>query len=450
MDFQYTTKLPNGFKYFVHVNDEHRQDVMNCTLVQVSDRSVEPPRDYKLSEDYFFFKNLKEYHNVEAKKKICSEHVESALAHIREEIKVLSAVPLKSESKKTESKKTESKKTESKKTESKKTESVETESEKTQSTPRELKPIEILPPRLAQDSITPEIGDKFQSRIVCDIKNREFKMAYGESMSIDEKCLKNTLRALSMPSVTGEVLEMGDGKIKFSLKLSQYDLHRSGWWVDNIFTLPYNREYVFWKNYQPMTVTFKLMDAGGGGQCFFFSLYEALKHNKRLDNIKKLSVRVDTKENFATTMRTYLSKNVDYAKFIEAVDKATPETKSKMMESYPEDFRTILDSNVSQDQKIKDLQEAIQKTTCFVSEQEVLKMNDVLKKDCKITLTINNTAPKSLIERYNLNTVMLANINETHYQWYKSQSDRSGGGTRRRLRRSQRRQRRQTKFNTAQ
>lgn len=104
-NFQYKTKMSNGFDYYVKINkiviDDNRY-FYECTLKQVTDNSQSdetftyPPRNKEERE--YFWKNLKKRSNSYRKKSDCEEGESDALKYMKLELSLLEktkAVPTK-------------------------------------------------------------------------------------------------------------------------------------------------------------------------------------------------------------------------------------------------------------------------------------------------------------------------------------------------------------------
>lgn len=470
MNFQYTTILNNGFEYFVHVDEKDlHDDRPHCTLVQVSDRSVlsryfhNPPRD---DADKAFFKNLKYYKNVNVKNSVCTKHVELALAHIQNEIKVLSNVVVPSENKQFK-KLDPSKQAVIVEPEVKSKSKSESESKsKSKSISSKIRnvidDIDLLP--YFSKTPEPEVGDEFKSMIDCDMTPRKFELIGYRGVSIPASCLKHT--NYEGKNVNGKITAKKNNNITFTLKNENNEnVYSNGWNVSNDFTIPYDANYTIWKNYNTSTMrSFQLREAGGGGNCFFFSLFFALSEKKLLDTLN-IDVLTKDKDQFNTTFRAFLAAELKQTltDFVTNYYSSIPkENVSLIKKGLSQEFQKILNDrkNESVEDTVKQLQDAIKKPGTYVSEIEVKKTIEILK-NYGVTLVIlndpnsNNSIVNLDPKKYTINdkTIILANIKEGHYQWLDPVKS-SSGGTRRRLprkpRHSQRRQRRQTKFDTAQ
>ena len=97
-EFNFKTKLLNGFPYYVQVNEVHKSPdgtvSWDCTLRQVTDntiinRSFVYPPEKKNDNNYTFWKNLKKRKNSSGKRTSCRESQKLALKDIQEELDLL-------------------------------------------------------------------------------------------------------------------------------------------------------------------------------------------------------------------------------------------------------------------------------------------------------------------------------------------------------------------------
>jgi len=470
MDFQFTTILNNGFEYFVHVDDDGSHGhlhSMNCTLVQVSDRSVLsrnfhfPPID---KDEVAFFENLKDYKNVNVKKTVCTKHLELALAHIQEEIKILSFKVVATSA--------ENKHSPSKQVVDEKKHSPSKQDKNSKMTP--IDEIDLLPMFQGPKYQKPKTGDNFTSQIDCAMTKRVVNfLSWGYTgVYIPNECLKSTKP--NGETVTGKITAVNNNDITFTLKdANSQNVYPPGYSVPDKFTIPYNETFTIWRNYKTNTSTrrFKLNDAGGGGNCFFFSLYEALKAKNLLAIVYEKGElplnNQSTKDHFNNTFRFFISQKLKekLKKMVENYKTINSKDVNLIKTGLSNEFISILDkavkNNEPSDTTVLNLQKAVNTSGTYVSEIEVQETIKILNQ-WGITLVIVNDPPvpdqdqivKLDSKQYTINdkTIILANLQEGHYQWLDPVKSASGGTRRlrRNPRRSQRRQRRQTKFNTAQ
>jgi len=193
----------------------------------------------------------------------------------------------------------------------------------------------------------------------------------------------------------------------------------------------------------------QVVEAGGGGNCFFYSLFDALKFYNLLDCVHNIFEFNNDKEDFNIKFRIYLSNNLDeelkgFVNFYCQLNNSreningTPITqqeindiKAQIFATLSENMRKLLSEAGEfteikcQDENYKNIivenmKEIIRTNFNYVSEFEVRKVINLLKDPCNIILTIKYQNLNKI--SFSPNEIILYNIGEGHYQWFKKTS----------------------------
>jgi hypothetical protein len=313
----------------------------------------------------------------------------------------------------------------------------------------------------------PKVGQMFESKISCNVSSATWdkQWIYGDRIYIKPTCLRQKEPDAKDQEVVGTVTKIQDKKWVVSLYLKESPLKQI-FYGNRIsqtgFELYYNpSKYELWKNYKPLvedgtqlpgTIQVTLENVPGDGSCFFYALFEALTNRRLFDDQKFqpdiLSVQA-TRERpvFMREFRSYLAENMKkrFSELLQHLDHDDlPESRSAKIEGLSKEFQDIIESSATKNDKIVELQKAVEKSTCYVSEPEVQETQELLS-GLGIFLDIKNGAKwkdTSYLYNMNLNRIVLVNNND-HYKWYKFPVEKKGG--RKTRRRGHRRRRRQTR-----
>ena len=160
----------------------------------------------------------------------------------------------------------------------------------------------------------------------------------------------------------------------------------------------------------------RFYDAGGDGNCFYYSLYEALENKK----IKLGFLKYNNKEEFNIQLRNYLSQNINLNNLINVIcnDKLTDINifNQKILGFSNEIQNLFRNMDCKNHTKIiQDYKNIIKQDKIWISEPEVTAIKQILKDNNIILRIVNNG-----INPVNLqaNEIMLRNDSEMHYVWY--------------------------------
>lgn len=170
---------------------------------------------------------------------------------------------------------------------------------------------------------------------------------------------------------------------------------------------------------EPVTIR----DAGGGGDCFYYSLYEALKESKSIDSTCTFLDLPKTKSAFVAEFRVLISQNAeeDLRRMLSHLKTLDDLTIAMQIEEMSNEFQEILQfENIQQIPEkvlIGQLQEAMATRQVFVSEIEVTAARRILQCLPKpINLEIfHNPCTEMLNQK---NRIALLNIDTLHYRWF--------------------------------
>jgi len=188
------------------------------------------------------------------------------------------------------------------------------------------------------------------------------------------------------------------------------------------------------------------IESGGEGNCFFYSLFEALQFYKLLDCVHNIFEFKDDKEDFNIKFRDYLSSNLDeelngfvnyYCQLNNnkedvngrpITQQEINEIKSGIINTLSHNMRELLSKageftetkchdKIYINTIVEKMKEIIRKNFNYVSEFEVNKVIALLKNVCNITIKIKYENLNKV--DFNPNEIIFYNIGEGHYQWFK-------------------------------
>jgi hypothetical protein len=214
----------------------------------------------------------------------------------------------------------------------------------------------------------------------------------------------------------GRVVEMKNNDIVFDL------------WVDKKktqFTLPKSTAFlkecvVEDDSYLPGTVSATKVDAGGAGNCFYYTIFAALK----AANVTFLG---NTKEECNEILRKYVAEKIKAKEIIQHFSTLDAHTKAQSLNVLSHELQKILTS--SSPQQEQEMREAIKTPGVYVSQFEVEIVKQLLAEN-DIVLEIRIDGPEKIHVFPLPSRILLVNEND-HYRWYQQRQHVSGGGTRR-------------------
>jgi hypothetical protein len=197
----------------------------------------------------------------------------------------------------------------------------------------------------------------------------------------------------------------------------------------------------------PKALPTKVIDAGGSGNCFFFSMYEALCDNNLLTDVcDKLKIS-NKREQFNLNFRKLLSESQlledDYLSTVKRLCELkfgvlqpgdTRSSFDEMLKGLPLQQKTLLKSLQKKscgdtDIIVNALKNAIKINKVWVGEIEVNCVKQILWDECKVVLDIKKRTISPLLPKKN--RIVLYNEEENHYKWFQLIKPTGGGKTRR-------------------
>ena len=291
----------------------------------------------------------------------------------------------------------------------------------------------------------PLVGEQFQSQIACNITAASTGLG-----SFSLACLRKDKDPIR--DVLGTVKEISGNTMTVSLFLKEdtiqplYYGDGDGMTSKTDFKLDYNPKYPLWKHYSRLeedgsqqlgTVPVTLRDVSGNGDCFFYALFQALS-NRNL--VQKLTPtlpknKVENVDKFIVAFRRYLADNLDskLTMLVQSLKNEEEKTFNLKIQGLSTPFQNTLKSSATLVTKLTELKKAVTTRGTYVSEPEVELTKEFLTK-LGIFLDIKNNITKtqwnSQSNLYNLNEqrIVLVNIDENHYNWYKFPAKPTQGG----------------------
>ena len=190
------------------------------------------------------------------------------------------------------------------------------------------------------------------------------------------------------------------------------------------------------------TVPVTLKDAGGNGNCFYYSLFEALSNRGLLLKTKDILKISTSKEGFNTTFREYVSKNMkldDFVKSMKHLKTTELDTFKVALEGFPQDIVNAFNSSNEADIP-KQIRESMKTPCTYVTQLEVQAIQELLLEKCNILLHVLSTpwttSPNQAHALNIPNRIVLVNLGNEHYQYYEFPTTKGG---KRNTRRTQKR-----------
>lgn len=188
------------------------------------------------------------------------------------------------------------------------------------------------------------------------------------------------------------------------------------------------------------TVPVTLKDAGGNGNCFYYSLFEALSNRRLLEHLKDLTTTT-SKYTFNTTFREYISEHIQlgaFVKYMTELKKKEPDTFNVALQGFPQDIVNAFDSSNEADIQ-KNIRTSMKTPGTYVTQLEVKAIQELLLEKCNILLHILSRPWARDKKAYALNIpnrIVLVNLDNQHYQYYEFPTTTGG---KRNTRRTQKR-----------
>ena len=185
-----------------------------------------------------------------------------------------------------------------------------------------------------------------------------------------------------------------------------------------------------------------LIEAGGRGDCLFFSIHDALIQQGLKGKVDEVYSTQGTKEEFVQKFRTLVADNglIQVRSFVQSMC-------ARLFE-YPEDFQSLVNKKEmglpdwvreilqtmdatcldvpSKYKLIRNIQDGIRVRGNYAFQVDISIIQNLLKK-CGLYLEIKNRAAGFKSLRFIKNRIVLQNLGEGHFRYYAYDLPKSGG-----------------------